>query len=108
MGFEKIFFHWCLPAVMVVTDRELALMNGIQIVFPQAANLICIWHKNKNIIVARCRTIFVKTKDIEIMTWTAFMKRWESVVHSPNKIFILLCRYDIYKYLLRKTEQAYL
>ncbi|KAF3901952.1 hypothetical protein ABW20_dc0100979 [Dactylellina cionopaga] len=35
----------------LVTDRELALMNAIQVYFPQpeTTNLLCVWHINKNI-----------------------------------------------------------
>ena len=33
-----------------VTDCELALMSAIASIFPNAANLLCIWHINKNIL----------------------------------------------------------
>ena len=35
---------------VIVTDRELALMAAIAQVFPSSANLLCIWHLNKNIV----------------------------------------------------------
>jgi hypothetical protein len=75
------------PAV-VVTDRELALMRALQVVFPKAANVLCFWHRHKNI-VARCRHLFVETENDELITWTAFMNHWEIIVQSPNhEIFL--------------------
>ncbi|KAI8559723.1 hypothetical protein RHMOL_Rhmol04G0196200 [Rhododendron molle] len=38
-----------LPSV-IVTDRELALMNAITNVFPHATNLLCRWHIGKNVL----------------------------------------------------------
>jgi len=35
---------------VIVTDRELALMSAIRTVFPGAANLLCVWHINKNVL----------------------------------------------------------
>jgi hypothetical protein len=81
LGIEKLCYYRFLP---VVTDRELALMNAInsKTVFSQAANLLCIWYINKNI-VASFRPVFIETGH-EIMTWTVFMKHWEAVVQSPS------------------------
>ena len=36
--------------IVIVTDRELALMAGISRVLPEAKNLLCIWHINKNVL----------------------------------------------------------
>ncbi|GAU16800.1 hypothetical protein TSUD_200430 [Trifolium subterraneum] len=47
-----------LPQV-IVTDRELALMNAIESVFPHAVNLLCTWHVNKNV-SARCSVLVPK------------------------------------------------
>jgi hypothetical protein len=38
-----------VPAA-IATDREIALMNAIKHVFPQCANILCIWHINKNVL----------------------------------------------------------
>ena len=32
-------------ANVIVTDRELALMNAVRLVFPTTTNLLCRWHK---------------------------------------------------------------
>ncbi|XP_050365479.1 protein FAR-RED ELONGATED HYPOCOTYL 3-like [Argentina anserina] len=60
----------------IVTDRELALMKAIQIVFPMTPNLLCIWHIEKNIL-ANCRGMFKDDAD-----WDAFMSSWIALIRS--------------------------
>ena len=43
---------------VLVTDRELALMNAIGSVFPSAKHLLCLWHIAKNIL-AKTRKLFL-------------------------------------------------
>lgn len=38
-----------MPAV-IVTDRDLALIDGLNDVFPTINNLLCTWHLNKNVL----------------------------------------------------------
>ena len=45
-----------LPAVMV-TDREMALINAIEQTIPNTKHLLCKWHFEKNIL-AKCRKHF--------------------------------------------------
>ena len=47
---------------VIVSDRELALMNDVLIVFPRTANLLCIWHIEKNIL-KNCKSHFDKEED---------------------------------------------
>ena len=42
---------------VVVTDRELALMNALETTFPQTQNLLCVWHIEKNV-VSHCKQHF--------------------------------------------------
>ncbi|XP_058217526.1 putative protein FAR1-RELATED SEQUENCE 10 [Rhododendron vialii] len=65
-----------LPSV-IVTDRELALMNAIEHVFPQATNLLCRWHIGKNVL-AKCRKIF------DDKMWEEFICSWGLVVLSSS------------------------
>ncbi|KAG5553736.1 hypothetical protein RHGRI_011577 [Rhododendron griersonianum] len=51
--------------VVIVTDRELALMNAIRSVFPHATNLLCRFHISKNVL-AKCRKMF------DDKTWEEF------------------------------------
>nr|XP_011459501.1 PREDICTED: uncharacterized protein LOC105349985 [Fragaria vesca subsp. vesca] len=62
----------------IITDRELALMKAIEVVFPMTPNLLCIWHIEKNI-VAHCKSQFKEKAD-----WVAFMSSWVALVKSWN------------------------
>ncbi|XP_058216724.1 PKS-NRPS hybrid synthetase cheA-like [Rhododendron vialii] len=65
-----------LPSV-IVTDRELTLMNAIAHVFPQATNLLCRWHTGKNVL-AKCRKMF------DDKMWEEFICSWGLVVLSSS------------------------
>ncbi|XP_058217748.1 PKS-NRPS hybrid synthetase cheA-like [Rhododendron vialii] len=65
-----------LPGV-IVTDRELALVNAITRVFPTASHLLCRWHIGQNV-YAKCRKMFDET------TWALFKHAWDSLVYSPT------------------------
>ena len=64
-----------MPKV-IATDRELALMNSIQRVFPHAVNLLCIWHIQKNV-VANCKKVFETNE-----SFNAFLDKWNVVTYS--------------------------
>ncbi|XP_073221241.1 uncharacterized protein [Cicer arietinum] len=52
---------------VIVTDRDLALMNVVECVFPKAVNLLCLFHVCKNV-KAKCKiTVFAKKKQVQIM-----------------------------------------
>ncbi|KAI8563231.1 hypothetical protein RHMOL_Rhmol03G0096200 [Rhododendron molle] len=65
-----------LPGV-IVTDRELALVNAITRVVPTASHLLCRWHIGQNV-YAKCRKMFDET------TWALFKHAWDSLVYSPT------------------------
>ncbi|KAL9409227.1 hypothetical protein AB3S75_047588 [Citrus x aurantiifolia] len=67
-----------LPSV-IVTDREVALMNAIQNVFPTATHLLCRWHISKNIL-ANCKKLF-ETNEV----WESFITSWNILVLSATK-----------------------
>jgi len=61
-------FNWCLDSLkclmhdhlmssIVVTDRDLALMNVEERIFPTSRHFLCRWHIRKNIIV-HCKKNF--------------------------------------------------
>jgi len=64
---------------VIVTDRELALMNAIAEVFPtpNTRGLLCIWHVNKAIFT-KCRTGFSDTN------WDHFLAAWHAVIRAPS------------------------
>lgn len=45
----KNIFNPSTTPIVVVTDRDLALMNAISVVFPNVAHLLCTWHISKNV-----------------------------------------------------------
>ncbi|XP_008221395.1 PREDICTED: uncharacterized protein LOC103321373 [Prunus mume] len=76
--FNKILGVHNQPLV-IISDRELALMNAIRIVFPSACNLLCVWHIEKNIL-ANCKPHFREEVD-----WVAFLSTWADLIKSPNE-----------------------
>ena len=64
---------------VLVTDRELALMNAIQDIFPKTKNLICVWHIMKNI-TARCKKEF---KDEEV--FELFLKACKGLIYAATE-----------------------
>ncbi|XP_077221058.1 PKS-NRPS hybrid synthetase cheA-like [Tasmannia lanceolata] len=77
-------FHDMLDNVskptVIVTDRELALMRAIQVVFPRAMNLLCVWHIEKNIL-SKCKRHF---QDGDI--WDIFFSSWSTLIESPTEM----------------------
>nr|XP_043620091.1 PKS-NRPS hybrid synthetase cheA-like [Erigeron canadensis] len=68
---------------VIMTDRELALMNSIKSVFPFAVNLLCVWHIEKNVL-ANCKKYFGSNEEFDI-----FMLSWSNLVYSTTEsIFI--------------------
>lgn len=66
----------CGDVGVILTDRDLALMNAVELVFPDAVNLLCLFHVCKNV-KAKCNlTVFPKEKRKMVM------EAWKSVVYS--------------------------
>jgi hypothetical protein len=60
----------------ITTDRELALINALAVVFPAETHLLCVWHINKNA-YAKCRKHFKPAAD-----WKTFNDAWNSMIFS--------------------------
>ncbi|CAG8759375.1 23181_t:CDS:2, partial [Racocetra persica] len=60
---------------VIGTDRELALINAICIVFSESKNFLCIWHIEKNML-ANCRNHF-STEEL-----SDFLKSWTTIIKS--------------------------
>nr|XP_004507516.1 protein FAR-RED ELONGATED HYPOCOTYL 3-like [Cicer arietinum] len=78
-------FTWALQMVkeqitsgeveVIVTDRDLALMNAVENVFPKAVNLLCLFHICKNVKVKCKMIVFPKKKQVQIMeAWEALLQ----------------------------------
>jgi len=87
-GEEESDYKWALEAFkrtvspqVILTDNEVALMNALGVVFPNASNFICVWHINKRVLTQS------KIKG----TWSTeeefqdYLKDWEGVVYSKTE-----------------------
>ncbi len=64
---------------VIVTDRDLALMNAVRLVFPRAVNLLCLFHVSKNV-NGKCKTtVFPKEKQEKVM------EAWNALVRSSDE-----------------------
>ncbi|XP_058786021.1 uncharacterized protein LOC131660734 [Vicia villosa] len=74
---ELLYFEKLLPDVMV-TDRELALMNAIDSVYPNASHLLYTFHISKNV-SRKCKD-YVKLKRLEHV-----MDQWNNMMYSNTE-----------------------
>ncbi|XP_073220689.1 uncharacterized protein [Cicer arietinum] len=82
-------FTWALQMVkeqitsgeveVIVTDRDLALMNAVENVFPKVVNLLCLFHICKNVKATCKMTVFPKKKQVQIM------EAWEALIYSYDE-----------------------
>ncbi|XP_068487107.1 uncharacterized protein [Phaseolus vulgaris] len=63
---------------VIVCDRDLALMNAINIVFPKARNLLCRFHINKNV-KAKCKMLVDS-----IEAWEVVMDSWRTIIDCTD------------------------
>ncbi|KAH1238587.1 putative protein FAR1-RELATED SEQUENCE 10 [Glycine max] len=77
--FRDLFLrHDRLPLV-IVTDRDLALMNAVKTVFPESTNLLCRFHIDKNV-KAKCKSL-IGEKNM----WDYVMDSWGTLVDCPSE-----------------------
>jgi hypothetical protein len=84
-------YKWCLtqlrelfspdrvPGVMVM-DRELALLNAVNEVFPWCHRQLCTWHIEKNVLVHAAKSF-----DDDEESRDEFMRLWTGVMTSKSK-----------------------
>ena len=63
---------------VAVTDNEQALKNTLKTVYPEAHNLLCIWHINKNVLI-RLKEEFEYQDNLE-----AYLADWNKVLYAPT------------------------
>ncbi|KAM0048125.1 putative MULE transposase domain, FHY3/FAR1 family [Helianthus debilis subsp. tardiflorus] len=83
----KSILHECMMPRVIVTDRELALINACSKVFPNATRLLCHFHIQQNI-ARKCKEGFDKED------WGKFMSYWRRLCESSSE--------PMYKYNLEK------
>lgn len=64
---------------VMVTDRELALVNTINSVFPETHLLLCRWHVNKNVLKTYKRHFTTNE------TWQEFDTAWQRVLNNVTE-----------------------
>lgn len=69
----KSVMEGCMLPRVIVTDREMALMNAYTIIFPDAKGLLCRWHINNNI-MKKCKSC-----------WDVLYTSWTRLVNSETK-----------------------
>ncbi|KAJ4715747.1 Calmodulin-binding transcription activator 2 [Melia azedarach] len=67
-----------LPTI-ILSDKELALMNAIQRVFPTTKHLLGRWHISRNVSI-NCKKLFAINE-----IWKRFIMSWNLVVLSSNE-----------------------
>ena len=79
-------YKWALRALseisvpsIIATDRELALINAIPVIFPNAKNILCQWHINKNF-VAKCARFFPLKPEMQ-----QFENFWQTGLQSSSE-----------------------
>jgi len=51
-----LFFREDVYPTVIISDRDLVLMNATEVVFPEATNLLCRFHINKSV-KAKCKML---------------------------------------------------
>ncbi|KAI3508717.1 hypothetical protein L1887_23730 [Cichorium endivia] len=74
---KSILDDFMQPRV-IITDRELALINACGQVFPNATRLLCRWHIEQHIL-KNCRPSIRSQHD-----WDSFKSKWKLLVNSPT------------------------
>jgi hypothetical protein len=82
------YYKWALQSLLnvftsnnipipeaVLTNREQALMNGLDSVFPTTTHLLCTWHINKNLVSNGAKMIKDKKKEAEMI------QHWNNVIN---------------------------
>ncbi|KAL5190510.1 Protein FAR-RED ELONGATED HYPOCOTYL 3 [Glycine soja] len=77
--FRGLFLRNDRLPVVIVTDRDLALMNAMKNVFPECTNLLCRFHIDKNV-KAKCKSL-ISRKNV----WDYVMDNWGTLVNCPSE-----------------------
>ncbi|KAH1226997.1 hypothetical protein GmHk_10G027358 [Glycine max] len=77
--FQGLFLRIDRLPVVIVTDRDLALMNVVKTVFPECTNLLCRFHIDKNV-KTKCKSL-ISQKNV----WDYVMNNWGTLVNCPSE-----------------------
>ncbi|KAL5148735.1 putative protein FAR1-RELATED SEQUENCE 10 [Glycine soja] len=77
--FRGLFLRNDRLPLVIVTDRDLALMNAVKTVFPESTNLLCRFHIDKNV-KAKCKSLIGEKN-----AWDYVMDNWGTLVDCPSE-----------------------
>ncbi|KAL5169636.1 Protein FAR1-RELATED SEQUENCE 5 [Glycine soja] len=77
--FRGLFLRNDRLPVVIVTDRDLTLMNAVKTVFPKCTNLLCRFHIDKNV-KAKYKSL-IGQKNV----WDYVMDNWGTLVDCPSE-----------------------
>ena len=77
--FRDLFLRNDRLPVVIVTNRDLALMNAAKTVFPECTNLLCRFHIDKNV-KAKCKSLIDQK-----YVWDYVMDNWGTSVDCPSE-----------------------
>ncbi|KAL5134613.1 Protein FAR1-RELATED SEQUENCE 5 [Glycine soja] len=77
--FRGLFLRRDRLPVVIVTNRDLALMNAVKTVFLECTNLLCRFHIDKNV-KAKCKSL-IDQKNV----WEYVMDNWGTLVDCPSE-----------------------
>ncbi|KAH1210180.1 Protein FAR1-RELATED SEQUENCE 5 [Glycine max] len=77
--FRGIFLRRDVLPRVIVTNRDLALMNAVKTVFPECTNFLCSFHINKNV-KAKWKSLIGQRN-----AWEYVMYAWGTLVDCPSE-----------------------
>ncbi|KAL5176765.1 Protein FAR1-RELATED SEQUENCE 5 [Glycine soja] len=77
--FRGLFLKCDSLPVVIVTDRDLALMNAVKTMFPECTNLLCWFHIDKNV-KTKCKSLIGQKN-----AWEYVMDARGSLVDCPSE-----------------------
>ncbi|KAH1192969.1 Protein FAR1-RELATED SEQUENCE 5 [Glycine max] len=77
--FRGLFLRNDRLPVVIVTDKDLALMNAVKVVFPECTNLLCRFHIDKNV-KEKCKSLIGQKN-----AWDYVMDSWGNLVDCPSE-----------------------
>ena len=77
--FQGLFLKRDVLPGVIVTGRDLTLMNAVKTVFSECTNLLCRFHIDKNV-KEICKSLVGQKHP-----WDYVMDAWESLVDCPSK-----------------------
>jgi hypothetical protein len=92
--------HQIPPPNVLLTDRELALMNAIAEVFPNSTHMLCTWHIDKNILANASKIVKNSAEEKEIISqWSKLTQISNTAdLYSAFKIFSSRCNSKFVEY----------